>query len=181
MTKKKSRLFKSTEEAISMFLGLVIVLVVVGLIINFLNGRKKGTNLLDSEHNVTLEGGKVLETGKEGGGEYIVEKGDSLWKIALKRYNDGYQWVEIAKANNLKNVGLILPGQKLNLPELAVKEAPKAMIEGNEYVVKKGDCLWNIAIGKYNDGYKWVDIFQANKGLIKNPDYIEIGMKLQLP
>jgi len=37
----KRKYFKSTEEIVSMFLGLVIVVVVVGLIFNFFQ-RKKG-------------------------------------------------------------------------------------------------------------------------------------------
>lgn len=41
---------------------------------------------------------------------YIVQKGDTLIKIA-KKYNTTYQ--KIAKDNNIKNPNLIYPGQKL--------------------------------------------------------------------
>ena len=51
----------------------------------------------------------------------------------------------------------------------------------DEYVVKKGDYLWKIAVLEYGDGFQWVKIWQENKGMIKNPDLIYPGMKLVIP
>lgn len=48
--------------------------------------------------------------------QYTVVKGDSLWKIAVAQYNDGYKWVEIARANKLVNPDLIYPGDSFVLP-----------------------------------------------------------------
>ncbi len=53
------------------------------------------------------------------GGSYTVAKGDSLWKIAVAQYNDGYKWVEIYNANKStigQNPGIIVPGQVLTMP-----------------------------------------------------------------
>lgn len=47
---------------------------------------------------------------------YEVEKGDSLWTIAVKAYGDGYRWVEIAEENNLSHPNLIHSGNILVLP-----------------------------------------------------------------
>ncbi len=47
---------------------------------------------------------------------YTIEKGDSLWKIAVRSYGDGYKWVEIAKANKLVNPNLLHVGNVLTLP-----------------------------------------------------------------
>lgn len=47
---------------------------------------------------------------------YKVEKGDSLWKIAVRAYGDGYKWPEIVQANNLVNPNYIEVDQELKLP-----------------------------------------------------------------
>lgn len=50
------------------------------------------------------------------GDSYTVVRGDNLWKIAVRAYGDGYQWVRIAKANKLVNPGLIHAGNVFVLP-----------------------------------------------------------------
>jgi len=47
---------------------------------------------------------------------YTVSEGDSLWKIAVKVYADGYKWPEIANANSLSNPDHVEAGQELILP-----------------------------------------------------------------
>ncbi|WKL22684.1 5'-nucleotidase C-terminal domain-containing protein [Agrobacterium tumefaciens] len=48
--------------------------------------------------------------------KYVVEKGDSLWKIAAEKYGDGALWTRIAKANTLKHPNHIEIGEELELP-----------------------------------------------------------------
>ena len=50
------------------------------------------------------------------GDTYTVEKGDSLWNIAVRAYGDGFKWTEIAKANNLVHPNVIHTGNVLILP-----------------------------------------------------------------
>lgn len=62
-----------------------------------------------------------------------------------------------------------------------------AIIEENgssatSYVVKEGDCLWDIAGDMLGDSTKWDDIYEINKDVIgEDPNYIMPGMELQLP
>lgn len=52
--------------------------------------------------------------------EYIVKSNDSLWKIAVNVYGDGYQWVKIYQLNKAKigrNPNLLISGTKLSLPK----------------------------------------------------------------
>lgn len=56
---------------------------------------------------------KLAATGEK---NYTVQTGDYLWKIAEEKYNDGYKWTEIAKANNLENPDIIHAGNVLVLP-----------------------------------------------------------------
>jgi putative chitinase len=136
-------------------------------------------------------------------GTYVVAPGDSLWTIAEKTYKSGYNWVDIARANNLSNPGDIHKGDKLALPKVAPKLATVVMptvtvspminktiqnpstvtspnkIVGTSYKIVKGDSLWTIAVRAYGDGYKWVDIARVNN--LSNPGLIHVDNTLRIP
>ncbi|MEZ5537893.1 MAG: peptidoglycan-binding protein LysM [Thiolinea sp.] len=50
---------------------------------------------------------------------YIIEKGDSLWKIAEKAYGNGAKYTAIFEANRevITDPDLIFPGQKIRIPK----------------------------------------------------------------
>ena len=114
---------------------------------------------------------------------YTVEKDDSLWKISQKLYGSGYNWTDIAKANNLTNPGIIVAGQQLNIPNVEPKlitgiSQVKPTISDSNYTVEKGDSLWVIAVRAYGDGYKWSEIAKDNN--LSNPNIIEVGQILSI-
>ena len=51
---------------------------------------------------------------------YSIEKGDTLWAIATKFYDDGSKYTHIVDANLevIKNADLIYPGQAIRIPEV---------------------------------------------------------------
>jgi len=51
---------------------------------------------------------------------YAIEKGDTLWAIAGKFYDDGSKYTHIVDANIevIKNADLIYPGQVIRIPEV---------------------------------------------------------------
>jgi LysM repeat protein len=49
------------------------------------------------------------------------------------------------------------------------------------WVVKSGDSLSKIAKDVYDDGSKYMQIFNANKDQLKDPNMIKPGQKLVLP
>ena len=57
---------------------------------------------------------------RAGDGDYVVQEGDSLWRIAGfgNIYNDNIRWPEIYQANQnqINNPNLIFPGQILIIP-----------------------------------------------------------------
>lgn len=129
------------------------------------------------------------------GTTYTVAAGDTLWNIAEKKYNSGYNWVDIRDANKLTNSDKLAVGQKLALPNVKAKIATVVQtrndnkivstvsqankITGNDYTINKGDTLWDIAVRAYGDGYAWPKIASANK--LSNPNLIHSGNKLSIP
>ena len=50
-----------------------------------------------------------------------------------------------------------------------------------EYIVKGGDTLSKIAEQFLGNGAKWEKVYEANRDSLKNPNYIYIGQKLNIP
>jgi nucleoid-associated protein YgaU len=163
-----------------------VVLVIGTLIFNYFKGvgkLKDDTNITIEENGVKFveEEGKIVPEGLPM--TYKVQAQDNLWKIAEKYYTSGYNWVDIAKENKLVNPNRLLVGQELVLPKAEVKKPVEktaaAAITGDQYIVVKGDSLWNIAVRAYQDGYQWVKIASENK--ISNPDIINPGTSIIIP
>jgi len=51
------------------------------------------------------------------------------------------------------------------------------------YVVKEGDTLWKIAEAHYGAGKggKYMEIFEANRPMLTDPDKIQPGQRLRIP
>jgi LysM repeat protein len=102
---------------------------------------------------------------------YAVRSGDWLSKIAQHFYGDAKEYYKIHDANReiLTNPNHIYPGQTLRIP-----------IEGEIYVVQKGDCLSSIAQKIYGDGNQYLQILSANRDTINDPDLIYPGQQLRI-
>lgn len=60
-------------------------------------------------------------------------------------------------------------------------QSPETSQSGRIYVVKEGDSLSKIALREYGDEQQWKRIFDANRGIIDDPDLIHPGQKLRIP
>jgi nucleoid-associated protein YgaU len=49
------------------------------------------------------------------------------------------------------------------------------------YTVQAGDTLSKMAKAHLGDGKRYMEIFNLNKNVLKDPDMIKVGQKLQLP
>ncbi len=177
---------KLNESTISVILGVIVVLVIGALIFNYF--RSVGQNEEEGQPTQTVGEVKLIEEEGELVPEglpitYKVQAGDNLWKIAEKYYSSGYNWVDIARENNLVNADRLLVDQELVLPKAAVRQPVEKMAEqsitGDEYTVVKGDNLWDISVRAYQDGYQWVKIASENN--LSNPDLIHPGNVLTIP
>jgi nucleoid-associated protein YgaU len=175
--KKILKAVKLNENNISMVLGALVIVIVGVLVVNYFKERKAQTIPA------------ISTTQNEIGGEHTVVSGETLWSIAEDNYGSGYNWVDIKSENNLTG-DKIEVGQKLSIPDVATKQPTVTQkvtvttdttqaIQGDTYTVVKGDSLWTIAVRAYGDGYKWVEIAEANN--LVNPNIIHSGNVLSLP
>lgn len=209
--KKLLKDLRLNESLISTVIGVVVVMLAGSLLFNFFS--KKSTQPLsnldlgtaevsDSENSIS---GQNMEAANPiPANTHEVVKGETLWSIAEKYYKSGYNWVDIASDNKLKNPNGIETGMKLSIPSVSPKKQtvadPKAAtidtntkvevvsdtasttIQSDKYTVAAGDSLWSISVRAYGDGYQWTKIYQANKDKVgANPDQVEKGVELSLP
>lgn len=227
------------ESTVSTVLGVLVVLITAGLIFNYWRTTRRTSETVVTP-TPTVAPGEVRLVEKDGQmvpaglpTTHKVVAGEHLWGIAEKYFGTGYNWVDIAEANDLRAPYAVSADQELTIPQVAVKqvdgevtptvvadaatvtprptnttapsptsgEEPTSMptgatgvtsptpttaptaetISGNTYTVVQGDHLWNIAVRAYGDGYKWVDIYQANKEKIANANLIYPDQELVLP
>ena len=62
---------------------------------------------------------------------------------------------------------------------LTVSLATPAMAA--EYTVQKGDSLWKIAREQLGSGYRWAELYTANRDSIRDPNLIYVGQQLTIP
>jgi nucleoid-associated protein YgaU len=67
--------------------------------------------------------------------------------------------------------------------ELPVQVAanPPDPADKRAVTVQPGNSLWRIAMRTYGDGFKFIQIYRANRGQIRNPDLIYPGQVFELP
>lgn len=115
-----------SESYISIGLGLLVVVVVGILLYNYFTQRNQPTTQTGQES--TPEATAAARPGQT----YTVVAGDTLWSISEKAYGTGYNWQDIAKANNLTNSDQLEAGTVLQIPEVtpvpavAASTAPEA-------------------------------------------------------
>ena len=184
---------------VSTIMGVLVVLAVGFLILKFFQGTKKQPEikLLEVEPTITEEGkireveGEEISTPKplvQLPTAHTVEKGENLWHIAEKYYGFGFNWVDIAKENQIKDPDKIEIGLKLDIPstrvrvplkKVALAKGPISPISGEKYQVNRGDNLWEICLRAYCYGYRWIQVAKTNN--LKNPSLIHQGNILTLP
>ena len=93
---------------------------------------------------------------------YTIKKGDTIWRIA---HNHGILPDEIIKANNIKNVENIKPGQRLVIPTGATVSKAVPVRKASTYTKRLNESFkWPIR-GKILYGFdKWIDGYK-NKGI----------------
>ena len=131
---------------------------------------------LNNVNASTLKIGQVLTIPSNSGTNpnnmfmYTVQKGDSLYSIA-KKYSTTVS--DIVKLNYLKSNNLSI-GQVLRIPEMYTKEDDMVLPNYMNYVVKRGDTLYSIAINNNIN----IDTLMKDNSLTSNK--LDIGQVLKI-
>lgn len=80
-----------------------------------MTGNALGIDKVQADQMSIADGSKV------GGDDefYVIQKGDTLWKIAEKAYGDGSKYNRIVEVNRevIRDPNKIFPGQKIRIPK----------------------------------------------------------------
>ncbi|WP_158564141.1 LysM peptidoglycan-binding domain-containing protein [Jiangella anatolica] len=128
---------------------------------------------------------------------HIVQRGESLWRIAEQELGDGMRWPEIAELNygtpqpggrSLDNTHWIDPGWQLLLPPEPAPAEPVADTGATTHVVVEGDTLWGIAEQRLGDGARYPELVEASRDTVQpdgarltDPDLIRPGWTITVP
>lgn len=193
------------ESLISMILGAIVIVVVGVLVINYFSTSDQEKNLLTgetttSETTITRDGKTfhvvqpndtlwtISEKYYDDGFEWTkiaeangltnpneIEKGQELLIPEIMEQDIAVASVTDVPQKELSPTPTQMPTTN---QEMDRQEATGA-ITGATYTVVGGDNLWDIAVRAYGDGYKWVEIAEAND--LINPNLIHRGNVFIIP
>lgn len=107
--------------------------------------------------------------------EYVVQQGDTLMMVGFRLFGDYNYWKELKKWNKLSSL-------KLEKGTVLKYKAPREEFvwkpNGLPHLVRKGEYLGSISKDKYGTVKRWVEIFNNNKPLIKNPNLVFAGFTI---
>lgn len=161
--------YKNNFQNAKYYLGILEKLKVNRSPFQFIVVRKfpNGNGIYDTNIKVSLEDYTITDTTEEGF--------DNKVKIKLKQYRE----------YSTKTVKVTIKQYKPPVVTRTVTTnntaTTPAKPSGQNYTVKRGDCLWNIAKRFYGNGSKYTTIFNANRDKIKNPNLIYPGQVLWIP
>ena len=166
-TKYPFAMYKNNFHNAKYYLGVLENLKVNRSAFQFIVVRKfpNGKDIFNTNIKVALEEYTITDTTEEGF--------DTKVKIKLKQY----------KEYSTKKVQVTIKQYRPPAVTRTVTTNNTAVAKpsGQNYTVKRGDCLWNIAKRFYGNGAKYTTIYNANRSKIRNPNLIYPGQVLWIP
>ena len=160
-------MYKNDFQNAKYYLGVLENLKVNKSAFQFIVIRKfpNGNSIFDTNIKVSIEDYTITDSTDEGF--------DTKVKIKLKQYRE----------YSTKTVQVTIKQYKPPVVTRTVTTNNTAASKpsGQNYTVKRGDCLWNIAKKYYGNGSKYTTIYNANRDKIKNPNLIYPGQVLWIP
>jgi len=111
----------------------------------------------------------------------VVQKGETLQKIAARELGDANQWRALIQWNPGVNPKRLKLGQELKVPPPARVAPSREATTTRLHEVVADDTLQSIAERYYGDRARWIDLFQANRDQLRAPSDLKAGSKIRIP
>lgn len=162
-------MYKNNFQNAKYYLGILEKLKLDKSAFQFIVIRKFPNNkdIFNTNMKVSLEDYTITDSTDDGF--------DTRVKIKLKQYRE----------YSTKTIKIEIKQYKPPVPTRVVTTnntaSNNSKANGQNYTVKRGDCLWNIAKRFYGKGNQYTKIYNANRDKIKNPNLIYPGQVLTIP
>jgi len=111
----------------------------------------------------------------------VVQKGDTLQKIAARELGDASRWRVLTEWNPGLDPKRLKRGQELRLPPptraAPVRTAPATRL----HEVAANDTLQSLAERYYGDRARWIDLLEANRDQLRGPANLKVRSKIRIP
>lgn len=131
--------------------------------------------------NFQPDSARMAQSG-QGFGEYVVQPGDTLGKIAGLVLGSNHKWQDLANHNNIMNPSHILPGDIIEYPLTQRSEEFKNLYDNiavEVVTVQAGDTLSRIAERLLGNPSYWRAIWRWNMDQIPDPNRIQVGQVIR--
>jgi nucleoid-associated protein YgaU len=145
------------------------------------------SGLSDGALLITLEG--LVETPEPGHYWHTCAEGDTYKSLARLYYGDPSFYALLQHVNDAWGSAPV--GDTVIIPAFDVRVSPRGrrvrhvdpqpIGSGVTYRVLEGDNLWKISVKHYGKGTKNLEIYEANRDVLKSEDALRPGMLLQIP
>ncbi len=110
-----------------------------------------------------------------------IRKGDTLQKIAARELGEGSRWQSLLEWNPGLDPKRLRPGELLVVRSARRAAATTASKQVRLHEVVRDDTLQSIAERYLGDRTRWIDLLEANRDRLRDPQSLKPGMKIRIP
>ena len=181
------RMFSRDLEAAAAALGIAPAIVEISekpVVIETVKEVDVATEIFETEPVIKIE---QEQPAKKKLVLYTVVSGDTLGGIAYRLLGSAKYASNIASLNSIDDPRTIQLGRTLRIPEMTapvskpVRSNPAIPANATVHLIQDGETLSDIASDYLGSAHKWMQIWEANKTRLPNPNRLKVGVSIVIP